>query len=153
MKIKTILKRFRMKEEINNILEEDAKKANKKPSEFIEDLIHKNRYERDNRLTNHIARDSENLILLQILNQNKSYSNIEEVYKDVNIINNDKKIYLAEKRKQIQGEYKEIKSFFNLKYFNEIIESYKIAKDTKSKKSVLENAFNNFLSIVKKYEK
>ncbi|QOP46292.1 hypothetical protein [Sulfurimonas paralvinellae] len=152
MKFETVRKRYTFKKEIVELLEKESKKVKKTESEFLEDLIYKNSHERDNRLSNHIARDSENLILLQILNKGKQYSSIEEIYKDVNVINNDKKIYLSEKRNKEVGFFKEVKSIFNFDNFKNIHNDYNQAKDDKSKKIVLEKAFNKFLSIVKKYE-
>ncbi|MBE0514224.1 hypothetical protein [Sulfurimonas sp.] len=154
MKYDTERKRFTFKTEIAEILEREAKKVLKTESEFIEDLIYKNSVERDNRLSNKIARDTENLMLLNILNkEDLSELSIEEIYKKCNVINNDKKIYLAEKRSKEVGFYKEVKKIVNAENFEELIDNLKKSdKDYLKQLRLFGAVFKELNLLVKKYE-
>lgn len=68
---KKILTRFNIKPELLEIIQTESDKENISKHDFLNSLLYDKLIKKDNRLSQHIARDVENLILVLLTNEQK----------------------------------------------------------------------------------
>ncbi|MBW6487699.1 hypothetical protein [Sulfurimonas sp.] len=101
------LERFNLQIEYLTEIDNLSKKEFKTKHEVLNDILQQHFNNRDNRLSNHIAREIENLILFQIMNKDVSNNmTIEEIKQECNVINSKKKEYLKEKKEKNNSQFK-----------------------------------------------
>lgn len=94
---KKILTRFNIKPELLEIIQTEADKENISKHDFLNSLLYDKLIKKDNRLSQHIARDVENLILVLLTNEQK-FPTIKEAIEAGIIADKIKRNVLMERR-------------------------------------------------------
>lgn len=109
MSKKRLLTRFNIQSELLELIEEQSKNQNITKHDFLNNLLYDKLIKKDNRLSQHIARDIENLILVLLTNEQK-FPNIKEAMDESIKIDHIKRNILMERREVKRGQFK---SFWN----------------------------------------
>lgn len=112
-KVEKKLERFSLNVEYINLLEKEAIKQGKTKGEMLNHLLYESLVKRDNRLSNHIARMNEDLLLMLLLKDEKEYETIEDIFERSENISRLKSTIIKEKR--------EIKKTNQKNFWNEIL--------------------------------
>lgn len=94
---KKILTRFNIQTELLELIQTHAKEQNISKHDYLNQLLFDKLIRKDNRLSQHIARDIENLILLLLTNGAK-YENIPAVFQEADQIDKLKREFLSLRR-------------------------------------------------------
>lgn len=94
---KKILTRFNIQTELLELIQIEASKQNISKHDYLNQLLFDKLIRKDNRLSQHIARDIENLILLLLTNGAK-YENIPAVFQEADQIDKLKREFLSLRR-------------------------------------------------------
>lgn len=94
---KKILTRFNIQTELLELIQTEASKQNISKHDYLNQLLFDKLIRKDNRLSQHIARDIENLILLLLTNGAK-YENIPAVFQEADQIDKLKREFLSLRR-------------------------------------------------------
>ena len=101
------LTRFNVETEYLELIDSEAEKRGLSKHEYLNYLLYEFMVKKENRLSNHVVRDVENLILM-LLTSNDRYKNIKEVLKQASFIDATKRTILHE-----QKYSKKDKTFWN----------------------------------------
>jgi uncharacterized membrane-anchored protein YhcB (DUF1043 family) len=94
---KKILTRFNIKPELLEVIQTEADKQQVSKHDFLNSLLYDKLIKKDNRLSQHIARDVENLILVLLTNEQK-FPTIKEAIEAGIIADKIKRNILMERR-------------------------------------------------------
>lgn len=94
---KKILTRFNIQTELLELIQTQAKEQNISKHDYLNQLLFDKLIKKDNRLSNHIARDIENLILLLMTRETK-FENIPEIFQEADQIDKLKREFLSLRR-------------------------------------------------------
>lgn len=94
---KKILTRFNIKPELLEVIQNEADKQQISKHDFLNSLLYDKLIKKDNRLSQHIARDVENLILVLLTNEQK-FPTIKEAIEAGIIADKIKRNVLMERR-------------------------------------------------------
>jgi predicted GTPase len=94
---KKILTRFNIKPELLEVIQTEADNQNISKHDFLNSLLYDKLIKKDNRLSQHIARDVENLILVLLTNEQK-FPTIKEAIEAGIIADKIKRNVLMERR-------------------------------------------------------
>lgn len=94
---KKILTRFNIQTELLELIQIEASHQNISKHDYLNQLLFDKLIRKDNRLSQHIARDIENLILLLLTNGAK-YENIPAVFQEADQIDKLKREFLSLRR-------------------------------------------------------
>lgn len=135
---KKILTRFNIQTELLELIQTHAKEQNISKHDYLNQLLFDKLIRKDNRLSQHIARDIENLILLLLTNGAK-YENIPAVFQEADQIDKLKREFLSLRRNTQSKSAKTMwaklmkelapSSFITLKSRDEAIEKLKAIYD------------------------
>lgn len=95
---KKILTRFNIQTELLELIQIEANQQNISKHDYLNQLLYDKLVKKDNRLSHHIARDIENLILLLILMSGKKFENIPAVFQEADQIDRVKREFLSLRR-------------------------------------------------------
>jgi hypothetical protein len=109
MSKKRLLTRFNLQPELLALIEEQSHNQNITKHDYLNQLLYDKLVKKDNRLSQHIARDIENLILVLLTTEQKFLSIKEAMEAGVHI-DPIKRNILMEKREVKRGQFK---SFWN----------------------------------------
>lgn len=109
MSKKRLLTRFNIQTELLELIEEQSKNQNITKHDYLNQLLYDKLVKKDNRLSQHIARDIENLILVLLTTEQK-FSSIKEAMEAGIKTDPIKRNLLMEKREVKRGQFK---SFWN----------------------------------------
>lgn len=96
-KMSKILTRFNIKTELLELIEEQSKNQNISKHDFLNSLLYDTLVKKDDRLSQHIARDIENLILI-LLTSNHKFETIQSIFQEANQIDKVKRDFLSLRR-------------------------------------------------------
>lgn len=108
MSKKRLLTRFNIQTELLELIEEQSRNQNITKHDYLNQLLYDKLIKKDNRLSQHIARDIENLVLLLLTEQ--KFPSIKEAMEAGIKIDPIKRNLLMEKREVKRGQFK---SFWN----------------------------------------
>jgi hypothetical protein len=94
---KKILTRFNIQTELLELIQTQAKEQNISKHDYLNQVLYDKLIKKDNRLSHHIARDIENLILLFLTNE-KKFENIPAVFQEADQIDKVKREFLSLRR-------------------------------------------------------
>ncbi|MDD3459152.1 MAG: hypothetical protein PHO74_06715 [Weeksellaceae bacterium] len=94
---KKILTRFNIQTELLELIQTQANQQNISKHDYLNQLLYDKLIKKDNRLSHHIARDIENLILLLLTNE-KKFENIPAVFQEADQIDRVKREFLSLRR-------------------------------------------------------
>lgn len=94
---KKILTRFNIQTELLELIQTEANQQNISKHDYLNQLLFDKLIRKDNRLSHHIARDIENLILLLLTNGAK-FENIPAVFQEADQIDRVKREFLSLRR-------------------------------------------------------
>lgn len=97
------LTRFNINNEYLELIITEADKRSLSRHEFINYVLYEFLVKKENRLSNHVARDVENLVLM-LLTSNTTYKNIEDVFQHVKLIDMQKREFLHEHKHSKQDK-------------------------------------------------
>lgn len=106
---KKILTRFNIKPELLEVIEIESDKQQISKHDFLNSLLYDKLIKKDNRLSQHIARDVENLLLV-LLTSTQKFPSIKEAMEAGISIDKIKRNILMERREVKRGQFK---SFWN----------------------------------------
>ena len=109
MSKKRLLTRFNIQIELLELIEEQSRNQNITKHDYLNSLLYDKLIKKDNRLSQHIARDIENLILVLLTTEQK-FSSIKEAMEAGIKTDPIKRNLLIEKREVKRGQFK---SFWN----------------------------------------
>lgn len=109
MSKKRLLTRFNIQTELLELIEEQSRNQNITKHDYLNQLLYDKLIKKDNRLSQHIARDIENLILVLLTTEQK-FSSIKEAMEAGIKTDPIKRNLLIEKREVKRGQFK---SFWN----------------------------------------
>ena len=109
MNKKRLLTRFNIQSQLLELIDEQSKQQNISKHDYLNQLLYDKLLKKDNRLSHHIARDIENLILVSLTSDQK-FQTIKEAVEAANHIDPIKRNLLIEKREIKRGQFK---SFWN----------------------------------------
>lgn len=109
MSKKRLLTRFNIQTELLELIEEQSKNQNITKHDYLNQLLYDKLIKKDNRLSQHIARDIENLILILLTSEQK-FPSIKEAMEAGIKIDPIKRNILMERREVKRGQFK---SFWN----------------------------------------
>lgn len=109
MSKKRLLTRFNIQTELLELIEEQSRNQNITKHDYLNQLLYEKLVKKDNRLSQHIARDIENLILILLTSEQK-FPSIREAMDESIKIDHIKRNLLMERREVKRGQFK---SFWN----------------------------------------
>jgi len=109
MSKKRLLTRFNIQSELLELIEEQSQNQNITKHDYLNSLLYDKLVKKDNRLSQHIARDIENLILILLTTEQK-FPSIKEAIDESIKIDPIKRNILMERREVKRGAFK---SFWN----------------------------------------
>lgn len=109
MSKKRLLTRFNIQSELLELIEDQSKNQNITKHDYVNNLLYDKLIKKDNRLSQHIARDIENLILILLTSEQK-FPSIKEAMDEGIKIDPIKRNILMERREIKRGQFK---SFWN----------------------------------------
>lgn len=109
MSKKRLLTRFNIQTELLELIEEQSRNQNITKHDYLNQLLYDKLIKKDNRLSQHIARDIENLILILLISEQK-FPSIKEAMEAGIKIDPIKRNILMERREVKRGQFK---SFWN----------------------------------------
>lgn len=109
MSKKRLLTRFNIQTELLELIEEQSRNQNITKHDYLNQLLYDKLIKKDNRLSQHIARDIENLILVLLTTEQK-FSSIKEAMEAGIKTDPIKRNILMERREVKRGQFK---SFWN----------------------------------------
>lgn len=109
MSKKRLLTRFNIQSELLELIEEQSRNQNITKHDYLNQLLYDKLIKKDNRLSQHIARDIENLILVLLTTEQK-FSSIKEAMEAGIKTDPIKRNILMERREVKRGQFK---SFWN----------------------------------------
>ncbi|MDD5052505.1 MAG: hypothetical protein PHO27_07235 [Sulfuricurvum sp.] len=109
MSKKRLLTRFNLQPELLALIEEQSHNQNITKHDYLNQLLYEKLVKKDNRLSQHIVRDVENLLLVQLTTQ-QTFSSIKEAIDAAIQIDPIKRNILMERREVKRGQFK---SFWN----------------------------------------
>jgi hypothetical protein len=109
MSKKRLLTRFNIQTELLELIEEQSRNQNITKHDYLNQLLYDKLIKKDNRLSQHIARDIENLILILLTSEQK-FPSIKEAMDESIKIDPIKRNILMQRRKVQRGAFK---SFWN----------------------------------------
>lgn len=109
MSKKRLLTRFNIQTELLELIEEQSRNQNITKHDYLNSLLYDKLIKKDNRLSQHIARDIENLILVLLTTEEK-FSSIKEAMEAGIKTDPIKRNILMERREVKRGQFK---SFWN----------------------------------------
>ncbi|ADR34632.1 hypothetical protein Sulku_1972 [Sulfuricurvum kujiense DSM 16994] len=109
MSKKRLLTRFNIQSELLELIEEQSRNQNITKHDYLNQLLYDKLIKKDNRLSQHIARDIENLILILLTSEQK-FPSIKEAMDEGIKIDPIKRNILMERREVKRGQFK---SFWN----------------------------------------
>lgn len=109
MSKKRLLTRFNIQTELLELIEEQSRNQNITKHDYVNQLLYDKLIKKDNRLSQHIARDIENLILILLTSEQK-FPSIKEAMDESIKIDPIKRNILMDRREVKRGAFK---SFWN----------------------------------------
>lgn len=109
MSKKRLLTRFNIQSELLELIEEQSRNQNITRHDYLNQLLYDKLIKKDNRLSHHIARDIENLVLV-LLTTEQTFPSIKEAMDAGIHIDPIKRNILMERREVKRGQFK---SFWN----------------------------------------
>ena len=94
---KKILIRFNIQSDYLEIIDNEADKRGLSKHEFLNYVLYEYLVKKENRLSNHVVRDVENLVLM-LLTSNERYKDIKSVLKQASFIDAKKRTLLHEQK-------------------------------------------------------
>ena len=94
---KKILTRFNVKQEYLVLIDSEADARGLSKHEYLNHILYEYMIKQQNRLSNHVVREVENLVLM-LLTSSERYENIQEVYKQSILIDIQKRELLHEQK-------------------------------------------------------
>lgn len=149
--IENVRERFTINKEFYNLLKKEAHLQGKNESQMLNHILYESLVKRDNRLSNHIARDNENLLLMLLTEPEKKYGSLQEIFKERDTVSRNKSSLIKEirnkKKTQENNFWKEILKVISIEEFKKLNGLDSEKKKEKSFEKIIE-----IFKIVSKYK-